>query len=255
MTNSTITKLGDFQAGANYVFLGFKDIFHPKVRHFIYVPIIINLIIFSVIFYYGAQYAYHKLSFLSPTLPSWLHWLSGFLTFIKNTLLFFIFTLSIGIITLASTLCANLIAAPFNGLLSEAFSKALNATLPNRSLGQTISQTISRELVKFLYYLPRAILLGIVAVILYFLPPVNLIIPVLFYWFSAWMMAIQYIDYPADNFHINFSTTMKKLKERRMLCLGFGLTVTLLSSIPFVNFIVMPAAVISATRLWHEKLI
>jgi CysZ protein len=149
---------------------------------------------------------------------------------------------------------ANLLGAAFNGLLSEALSKELTQSpLPTSSLLKVAITSTKREFVKLFYYLPRMIGVLILAAILYFIPVVNLLAPVVIYWFSAWMMAIEYLDYPADNHHVSFKELLKIIKKEKGLCLSFGLTISLFASIPFANFIVMPAAVLGATYLWHER--
>ncbi len=164
-------------------------------------------------------------------------------------------TFFLGIFSILATLGANLLGAPFNGLLSEALSEQLTSEkIPNQALTPMIVSATKRELVKFGYTLPRMLGVFILAGILYFIPVLNLLSPVLLYWFSAWMMAIQYLDYPADNHQMPFKDFLILLKKERGLCLTFGLAVSLLASIPFANFIVMPAAVLGATYLWHERL-
>lgn len=55
---------------------------------------------------------------------------------------------------------------------------------------------MKREWQKLAWYLPRAIVL----LILYFIPGIGqTVAPVLWFLFSAWMLAIQYCDYPFDN--------------------------------------------------------
>ncbi len=241
-----------FKEGVTFMLQGFKALAHPQVRHYIYIPLLINLVVFGVLFYYCVQYGLGKLSFLTPHLPSWLTWLGGFLSFIKGIIVFALLTILISVFTFFATLGANLVAAPFNGLLSESYSKALGGSVPTQPFLQTIHKTLSRELTKLFYYIPRLLLLGLVVVVLYFIPVANLAIPVLLFWFSAWMMAIQYIDYPADNHQMRFKDVLIRLKEHRSLVLGFGCTVALLSSIPVLNLMVMPAAVLGATRLWEK---
>jgi hypothetical protein len=60
---------------------------------------------------------------------------------------------------------------------------------------------MKREWQKFAWYLPRAIVL----LILYFMPGIGqTVAPVLWFLFSAWMLAIQYCDYPFDNHKVPF---------------------------------------------------
>lgn len=253
MIKSPPAKHNDFLEGISFALQGFKAYTHPHIRPYIYLPLLINFIIFGVLFYIGAHYLIEKLSVLTvSSWPSWLQWLGGIISFIKGFIITTLLIIFLSVSAIAATLCANFLSAPFNGLLSESYAKLLGATLPSRPLMQTVGSSLLREGQKFLYYLPRGILVGLLALVLYFIPPLNLLTPILFYWFGAWMMAIQYIDYPADNAHVKFGELMKQLKERRALYLGFGLAVCAISSIPFINFFVLPAAVIGATKLWYE---
>ena len=96
-------------------------------------------------------------------------------------------------------------------------------------------------------YLPRAIGFFL---LMWILP---LIGQVIWFLFIAWMMAIQYIDYPFDNHKIPFSQMKVALKQKQGLSYSFGMTVTLFSMIPIVNFIVMPVAICGATAMWVDK--
>ncbi len=229
-----------------------KDLFYPGIKRYLLIPILINVLIFAPLFYYGLHAIWEKLNFLSVSLPHWLSWISYVLATIKYFIIVTVATLMLGVFSVLATVGANLIASPFNGLLSESFANKLGAQIPTRPLLQTASAAIYRELVKLWYYLPRIISLLVVVAILYFIPVLNLLTPVLFYWFGAWMMAIQYVDYPADNEHVSFDHFVLKLKERKALYLGFGFIIVLFASIPFINFIIMPAAILGATRLWLE---
>lgn len=243
----------NFSHGALALFYGFKDIFEPGIRRYILIPLLINFLIFGVGFYYCADYVWQYLNFFSTSnLPHWLHWMGWLLSIIKFLLVLTVFILMLSVFTILATICATFIAAPFNGLLSEAFSHHLGASLPWRSFITMLRTSVWREIIKFFYYLPWALGVGVIAAILYFLPPFNLCIPIIMYWFSSWMMAIQYSDYAADNHHISFHELLNILRKHRILYLGFGLAVSILSTIPVLNLFVMPAAVLGATRLWHS---
>ena len=77
---------------------------------------------------------------------------------------------------------------------------------------------------------------------------------VIWFLFSAWMMAIQYCDYPCDNHKISFADMKRILHAHRSHSFSFGITVSVFSLIPIVNFLVMPVAVCGATALWVDKL-
>ena len=66
------------------------------------------------------------------------------------------------------------------------------------------------------------------------------------------MLSIQYSDFPMDNNRVDFSEMKSLLKEQRLTSIGFGIAVVVALSIPVVNFLVMPAAVIGATIMWVD---
>lgn len=243
--------MNTFIQGMHYARQGIQDLFHPHIRHYVYIPLLINLCIFGLLFYFGMQYISHW-DFSTYTLPSWLSWLHGVVDFFAAILKAILYAVLFAALALLSTLGANLVASPFNGLLSEAFSKTLGHTVPaSPAFAKMVLIAVLREIRKLGYYLPRILMIGILCAILHFIPLLNLAIPFIFFIFTAWMMGIQYIDYPADNHQVAFKPLLVHIKQHKSLCLGFGLVIALLSTIPFVNFIVMPAAVLGATRLWH----
>lgn len=245
--------MNTFFTGMSYACQGIKDLLHPKIRHYVYIPLLINFFIFGLLLYFGVKYI-TKWDFLSSyTLPSWLSWLSEAMVFIEWILRAILYMALLVILAFLSSLGANFIASPFNGLLSEAFSKILGHTTPLQiPFFKMVMISLLREGRKFLYYLPRATIVGIVCVILHFIPIFTILVPFIFFGFSAWMMAVQYLDYPADNHQIAFKTLLEKLKQHKIACLCFGFTIAFASALPFVNFIIMPAAVLGATRLWHR---
>jgi CysZ protein len=145
---------------------------------------------------------------------------------------------------------ANWLAAPFNGLLSEKV-EALLTDQPLNNGGafdvvKDIPRTLSRELSKLGYYLPRAA--GFF--LLYWILPI--VGQVLWFLFLAWMMAVQYKDYPFDNHKISFARMRQALKQRQGLSYSFGITTAVFSMIPLVNLVVMPVAICGATALWVD---
>lgn len=79
------------------------------------------------------------------------------------------------------------------------------------------------------------------------------VFPVVWFIFSAWMMSIQYCDYPFDNHKVAFKEMKFALKNTKGSSMSFGAAVTLFSMIPIVNFIVMPVAICGATSMWVDK--
>lgn len=236
------------KSGLDYFFQGFDLVSKPGVRLFVIVPLVVNTLLFSVAFYYLFGQIDPLVQQLTDWLPGWLDWL-------KEGLAYIIWPLAVLVILLFSAFIfgtlANWIAAPFNGLLSERIELILTGQ-PISGGGFTdllkdIPRTLGREVVKLLYYLPRAI--GFL--IIFFMLP--LIGQVVWFLFTAWMMAIQYCDYPFDNHKVGFKHMRMQLYASKQDTFLFGITVTFFSMIPIVNFVVMPVAICGATAMWVDK--
>lgn len=229
--------------GAGYFIKGFDLIRTPGIRRFVFIPLTVNLLLFSYAFYY----MFLQLESYMLTLDNWLgdsfSWLSNFIWPLAVLFILVIFSFVFSSV-------ANWIAAPFNGLLSEKIEALLTAQPLNDGnaldIVKDIPRTLSREMSKLGYYFPRAV--GFF--LLYWLLPV--IGQVLWFLFLAWMMAVQYKDYPFDNHKIDFNAMRQALKKRQGLSYSFGITTAIFSMIPLVNLVVMPVAICGATALWVD---
>jgi CysZ protein len=67
------------------------------------------------------------------------------------------------------------------------------------------------------------------------------------------MMAIQYIDYPADNHKLGWNEMLAWLRQKRWQSMSFGGIVYLVLLIPVINILMMPAAVAGATLFWVRE--
>lgn len=244
-----MTKFMQTHSGAGYFLLGFKLIRTKGIRRFVFIPFIVNLILFGSAFYYLFGRIDELVVYLMNALPSWLDWL-------KDAVAFFVWPLAvIGILLVSAYLfstLANWIAAPFNGLLSEKMELLLTGKRADEgsfvTLLKDIPRTLFRELVKLKYYLPRALLF---LLLFFFLPIAG---QVLWFLFCAWMMAVQYCDYPYDNHKVAFQDMKADLLKNKSDAYSFGTVVMLFSMIPIVNFLVMPVAICGATAMWVDKL-
>ena len=114
----------------------------------------------------------------------------------------------------------------------------------------SLPRGILRELSKLIYYLPMAAFVLLIS----FIPVLNVVAPVLWFLLGAWMMSLQFLDYPMDNHMLSFADVKEAARARRLSSMGFGGVVALCTGIPVVNFFVVPAAVVGATLLWCEEL-
>lgn len=232
--------------GAGYFFRGVSLAMQPGTRRFVIIPLLINILLFGAAFGYTLTQLDDWINGWLSSLPGWLDWLSYLLWPLLAIALLVILSYFFSTI-------ANWIAAPFNGLLAEHLEAKLTGEAPPdagiAAIIKDLPRIMHREWVKLKYYLPKA--LGLL--ILLWIPMVGQTLgPVLWFLFSAWMMTIQYVDYPFDNHKIPFNTMRDALKERRGKSLSFGSLVMLCTMTPILNLFVMPVAVCGATAMWVD---
>lgn len=234
-------------SGPQYLREGLKLVLSPNLRLFVLLPLAVNLLLFGGLIYFAGHQFSLWVDALMPSLPSWLSFLTYILwpLFVALVVLMVFFTF---------TLVANIIAAPFNGFLAEKVEVVVRGqdNFPAFSWGELMAmvpRTFGREMRKLGYFLPRAIGLFILSLI----PVVNVVAAPLWLIFGVWMMAIQYIDYPADNNKMSWQDMLAWLRQKRWQSLGFGGITYLALMIPVVNVLMMPAAVAGATLFWVRE--
>ncbi len=234
-----------------YLFRGLRLLGAPGVRRFVWIPVIINVTVFGTLGWWAdgvidgwiasipllsAEDAFFLLRWLRVVLE----WLVAIVLFIA--------------LAWAYTLVANILAAPFNGLLAERVESHLTGRPPPPGgsfveLVRAVPRTLMSEASKILYLLAWAIPL----LLLPFIPVVNVAAPVIAGLFAAWVFALEYLDYPMGNRGANFGAVRRAAGERRTTSLAFGGTVALASTVPLLNLVVMPAAVAGATALYLDR--
>jgi CysZ protein len=241
MTNQT-TPL----SGPQYLFRGFALLKEPSIRLFVILPLLINTLIFGTLSALTFNQLGDWINQIINWLPSWLSFLSWILWPLAVVLV-------LAIVMYVFSSVANVIAAPFNGLLAEKVEELL--TGQEVSGRETIAQalisfprSIGRECRKLFYYLGFAILTLIASFI------ISPAAPLLWFALSAWMMAIEYCDYPMDNHKLSFAESKKRIASQRSTSASFGALVMLGTMVPILNLVIMPAAVCGGTLLWVERL-
>ena len=233
-------------SGIGYLLKGAKLLKHPKLRVFVIIPLLINIVIFASAFSFLFFSITTWIDSYMDQVPSFLSWLTYILWPIIIVSILFSFSF------IFSTV-ANLIAAPFNGLLAEKTENLLTSSSLNddsfSDLLKDLPRIFKREYQKWLYFIPRMI----VCLLLFFIPVVGqTIAPIIWFLFAGWMMAIQYADYPFDNHKVPFSTMKKVLATKLGKNITFGMIVSFCASIPVINFVIMPIAVCGATAAWVD---
>ncbi len=219
-------------------------LFSKRLRLFLLAPILANIVLMALLYMVALNYMSTAVDGMMGYMPEWLSFL--------NWLFYLILNIVVGILLFYSfSVGVNILAAPFMAFLAEKVEeqqtgKVFDEAITAKSLMLIAGRSIKRELQKLMYFLPR--FLGLL--LLSFVPLVNAVSPVLLLLFSAWMLALQYMDYSFDNNKVSFSEMRASLRERPLLCWTFGFIVMVGITIPLLNLFVMPIAVVAATLLW-----
>jgi CysZ protein len=236
-----------FVQGFSSLFQGFSLIFQKGIRGFVLIPLLINIVIFSGAVWLAYTQYQQLMGQLLGWLPSWLSW-------IEWLLLPFFALLIMLVIYYTFSIIANFIAAPFNALLAEKVELKLRRGVvtgsSDTSLIKNVGKTLGSEVSKVLYMLKWMPVLLLITII----PGLNLIAPLAWLIYGAWMYSLQYTDYPMGNHNLFMKEELVILRKNRGNALGFGLATTLITIVPVLNFLAMPVAVSGATALWVKKL-
>lgn len=215
---------------------GLKLLGKAELRKYLLVPIAINFILYSVAFALGYYYISDLIAHFIPSWLSWLEWLIWPLFFISFSVVgFFSFTI-----------LANLIASPFYSQLSAKTVEILSGQA-NTIEEQALSKVIWSEVTRLIYLLSRMLPL----LLLFIIPVINLIAPFLWALFGAWGIGLEFMAYPLENQGLLFKQQKEDAKNRRIGVLSFGGLTVIGLSIPVINLIVAPAAVIGATVYFY----
>jgi len=189
-----------FIAGIKYFLRGFKLIKAPGVRRFVAIPLAINMTLFIGALWFGISYINDWVNQLQISMSAdseeGIQWLNNLIEWVSWIVIPLFVIVFLAIMFYTFTLLANLVAAPFNSLLSEKIEDHLAGSTTTSSgsifdMLKDVGGSFISELRKLLYFILRAIPI----LILFLIPGVNIIAGFLWFLFSAWMLAIEYSDY------------------------------------------------------------
>lgn len=226
---------------------GIRLLKQPGFRRFVVVPLVVNLVVFIItgIWFFDSLPA--AIDQIISWLPNWLKWLQWLLWPLAAVSFVILYVYCFNLIT-------NIIAAPFLGLLAEKIESQLTGIeFPNESFFSLAVRTFKRELAKLWYFLSRGLVVLLVFLCFLLIPGVNILGMLLAALWSSWCLAVQYVDYPADNNHMEFSELRKRLAGRRTGSLSFGGLALAGSMIPLLNLVITPIAVAGATVFWVRE--
>ncbi|MEO5365587.1 MAG: sulfate transporter CysZ [Magnetococcus sp. WYHC-3] len=233
--------------GVPYLLKGIGMLVKPGLKRFVLAPLLLNVSLFSWITWYAFHRFQSFLDWLMGYVPTWL----GFL----EVPLYLLFGLSaMMVVYFTFSMVANVLGAPFNSLLSEHVEKHLTGSLPQGSPGgmgpffRRVIPLVMSELGKLVYFVAWSV----PVLVLFLIPGAQPVAVVVWGLYSAWMLAVEYADVPMGNHGMSHKQVRARLAGNRVASFSFGGAVLVLTSIPGLNLIAMPAAVAGATVMWVE---
>jgi len=235
--------------GASYFMSGLGLINTNRIRRYVVLPLLINIIIFSAGFWFAINQFEIFIAWALADLPSWLGWLEW--------LLWPLFTLTFyGLVFFSFSIIANILAAPFNGPLSAAVERYLSGNenkVTSKPFIEEAKNAIGNELIKIRYSIYLMMPLAFLSLLSFVFPLISPLVALLWMVYTIWILTLEYADFPMANHGLAFRHIREKLAEKRFLSLGFGSLVMLATLIPVINFLVMPIAVAGATKMYLQE--
>jgi len=237
--------------GPSLILEGFRLLWRPDIRWLVVVPLLVNIVLFVSATGFAAQWLQSWITTITTSIPEWLQWLAWIIWFLFAVL-------ALAIYAFTFTIVANLIGSPFYGLIAQRIiATETNGTQSNDTANQSFFkaawQSVLREVQLIGYFLPRTMGVGIVSLILSFIPVVNLLAPIIATSWAAWCLCLQYLDYAADSDGVKFLDVRKKVSANRLNSMGFGFSAMLASAVPLVNLVMLPASVVAGSLLWCRQ--
>jgi len=235
MNNAPRRSIISPMASPAYLLRGLRMLGQPGLRHFVWAPLLINLLLYGLGAWVGAHYFSAALHWL---IPGWLEWL--------RWLLWPLFALLLSIIAFFSfTLVANIIAAPFYGPLAEKVLSILGVPVVQEEHAGVfvgLAADLASEARRMAYFAWRALPLLLLSAI----PGVNLIAPFLWLLFGAWSLSLEYLAYPLEAQGLRFDQQRQMAAAHRLETLSLGGAIMLGLGVPVLNILIPPAAVVGA---------
>lgn len=213
---------------------------------------LIPVLIGFVLFYFLGNYLYTDLldmgkAYIEQNIQS-SGWASAFYYLIAGILtVTFFFLINWGFV-----LVVSLIASPFNDLISHRVEKiVLGKELSG--LGVAFERIIGKFFFTIVNEFKKILFIIFLTTISFALGLVPLVGPILSTVMAAYLISIQFLDYNWSRHDLTMRQCLKDLKSTPFVYLLSGLIFIFLLSIPIVNLISLPFAVIYYAIMFSDK--
>jgi len=247
LTDNPLTR---FSTGFFYPFSAFRFINrHPKLYLYLLIPLLITLAVFTLFASWGIHLFQQTIVHYIPQGNAWYWQILSALLWIVAVLLTTV------LVFFAFTAVGNLIASPFNDLLSEKTEYILNGHRDEsrftwRTFFSDAWLTMLVEFKKIVVFLLGMLLL----LLLNFLPVIgSLLYAFLSIFWTILFLAVEYCGYVFTRRRMPYGMQRHIIFSNFFLFMGFGCGVFCILAIPFVQFLCIPLGVVGATCLLHDR--
>jgi len=222
---------------------------NPRLVQYILIPFLINTIVFSAAVYLGLDFFGSTVVEYIPQGDAWywsvLYWFLWVVAVLLTAVLVFF----------SFTVVGNLLASPFNDLLSERTEEVLSGSRNDEpfALKRFFRDALSTVLLE-------AKKLWVFVMIMVLILPLNLLpgagntlYTVLAIGLTLYFLCFEYLGFVLVRKRQFFREQKKYISARKFLMLGFSCGVMAILAIPFFQLLCIPLAVIGVTRLWCEE--
>jgi CysZ protein len=238
----------DFSRGVGALLKGFGLMLRPGLKRYAALPFAINFVVFGAILFFGGHEFAYVVQWIAARLPEWLEWLRWLLWILFGGV-------ALLVVFYCFTILIYIVGFPFNVFLAARADRALNGRPmkgPDESFWHGLGADLNSLLQMLRYQLFWTILVGVAGLVLLFIPGLNLLLPILWFVFTAWMLALAYSDLALGRRGYRFAMQRRIFSRCRGRVLGFGCATAFMTLFPVLNLLVMPAAVAGAVWLWQD---
>lgn len=246
---AAVKPVASFTRGFSYPFRAAKFLANkPGLLKYLAIPFSINLLIFSLAVYFGLDLFEGLLETYAPSAE---HWYGIILYYLAWTVAML---LTAVVVFFSFTVVGNLIASPFNELLSEHTESLKTGHKPDErfSVGRFWKEAKHALLVET-KKLSVFIICMLLLFAINFVPGVGSVIyAVLAPIFTLFFLVVEYMAFVLMRKQLTFAEQRRYIQQRPVLMTGFSCGIFCLLAIPFVQFFCIPLAVVGATLLWCD---
>ena len=249
-----IAKLTDnpvsrFTRGFFYPFRSARFVLkNPRLLRYVIIPFVINLLVFTGAVFLGLDFFK---DIVTQYIPSGTAWYWAVLTYLAWVIAS-VFTAIL--VFFCFTVVGNLIASPFNDLLSERTEELVSGRFNYekfslRGFVRDAGRSMIVEAKKLSLFVAGMLLLLLLNLIPGFGQVLYSILATLF---TLFFLAVEYLGYILSRKRYSFAAQRKYVFEKTFLHLGFSVGVLCLLAIPLMQFLCIPLAVVGATLLYCD---